>query len=188
MNPEFKISKKVYNHAKSIRLIVTDVDGVMTDGGITLFSSGDESKTFHVRDGLGIRIAQSNDIKVAFITGRKSGVVDIRAREVGVEEVYQGAADKEIVLDRLMEKLDLKTEEVCYIGDDLMDIPVLSVVGFPATVPDAHPEVLSRVLYVTEAAGGKRAVREVIEIILRSQGKWDEVMARFGSKPQYSRE
>ena len=188
MAADIKFSSRLRNRAKSVRLILTDVDGVMTDGGITLSSSGDESKTFHVRDGLGIRLAQSNDIRVVFITARTSPIIDIRAREVGVEEIYQGAAEKIRVLGRLKTKFDLRSDEICYIGDDLLDLPVLDLVGFPAAVCDAHPEVLGRVVYVSEAAGGKGAVREVVEVILRCQGKWDKVMAPYASQPQVSRE
>ena len=157
--------------AKKIKLLLLDVDGVLTDGRIILDNQGNELKAFHVRDGHGIRMAQRSGIIVGLITGRKSEVVNIRARELGIQEVHQGAYEKLTVYDALLSKYGLRDEEVAYVGDDIVDSEILQRVGLAVTVADAEPGVKPFAHMVTKAEGGRGAVREVINLILKSQGK-----------------
>ncbi len=164
---------------QGIRLLATDVDGVMTDGRIYMGNDGAEMKAFHVRDGSGIKYAQRAGIPVAFITGRSSKLVDRRAEELGVKEVFQGAIDKRLPFAELLERHGLEPREVAYVGDDLLDIPIMRQVGYAAAVADARPEVIEVSHVVTETKGGEGAVREVVETILKAQGLWDGIMERY---------
>jgi 3-deoxy-D-manno-octulosonate 8-phosphate phosphatase (KDO 8-P phosphatase) len=153
--------------AKKIKLLLLDVDGVMTDGTIILDDRGSETKGFHVRDGHGIKLAQKAGIIVGIITGRASEVVNVRARELGIQEVHQGAHDKLRVYDSLLAKYGLQDNEVAYIGDDIVDVEVFKRVGLAAAVADADPSVRPHVDMTTRAEGGRGAVREVITLILK---------------------
>lgn len=164
---------------KDIKLLVVDVDGVLTDGRIFCSDSGEEQKVFHVRDGSGITYWHRSGFKSVIISGRTSRAVEHRARELGISDVYQGAQQKLDVYEEIIEKYGLRDEEVCYVGDDLIDLPVLRRVGFSVAVPDSPEEVLSAVDYVTKAPGGGGAVREVVEKVLKSQGKWEGIMKRY---------
>ncbi len=157
--------------AKKIKLLLLDVDGVMTDGSIILDNQGNETKAFHVRDGLGIKLAQKAGIQIGIITGRTAEVVNVRARELGIKEVHQGAKDKIVVYETVKKKYGLLDEEVAYMGDDVVDLSILKRVGLAATVADADPMVKPHVDRVTKAEGGRGAVREVINFILTCQGK-----------------
>jgi len=147
-------------------LLVLDVDGVLTDGCLYYDQSGNELKSFHTRDGWGIKALQRCGINVALITGRSSAIVTRRARELNIDWVYQGADNKLEAFNDLLGKSDLVQEQVCYAGDDWIDIPVLDRVGLSITVADADATVKSRVHWVTERAGGKGAVREICDLIL----------------------
>lgn len=162
-----------------INFLIVDVDGVLTDGSIFCSDKGEEIKVFHVKDGSGIAFWHRAGKKTAIISGRKSKAVEHRARELGIEEVYQNAHKKLEVYEKILKKHGLKDEQVCYIGDDLIDIPVLKRVGFAVAVADSPPEVLQRVDYVTRARGGQGAVREVVEKILRFQNEWDNILKRY---------
>jgi len=162
-----------------IRLLVLDVDGVLTEGGVTHGSGGLEVKTFHVRDGSGLNYWKQSGRRSAVITGRNSPVVEVRAREVGIEFVYQGASDKLPVYRDLLEQIGLLPEAVCYVGDDLADLPQLRHSGLAVAVADACPEVRIAAHHVTRTRGGKGAVREVIELILRCQGEWQPLVERL---------
>jgi 3-deoxy-D-manno-octulosonate 8-phosphate phosphatase (KDO 8-P phosphatase) len=162
-----------------INFLIVDVDGVLTDGSIFCSDRGEEIKVFHVKDGSGIAFWHRAGKKTAIISGRKSKAVEHRAKELGIEEVYQNAHKKLEVYEKILKKHGLKDEQVCYIGDDLIDIPVLNRVGFAVAVAGSPPEVLQRVDYVTRARGGQGAVREVIEKILRFQNEWDNVLQRY---------
>ncbi len=151
---------------REIRAIFLDVDGVLTDGSIVYTSGGVESKAFHVQDGLGIRLAMEKGLRVGLITGRRSEVVERRARELGITDLYQGSLDKASVLDEIEAVYDLKDEQVAYMGDDILDLPVLRRVGFSAAPANAHPAVLQAVDFVTGNTGGNGAVREMIDYIL----------------------
>jgi len=163
-----------------VRLLATDVDGVLTDGRIYLSADGGEMKAFHVRDGAGIKYAQRAGLTVAFITGRSSPLVDRRAAELGVTEVHQGAIDKRVPFRAMIEAGGVAREEICYVGDDLLDLPILRSVGFAVAVADAHPDVIDASHHVTDAPGGGGALREVVELILKRQGLWEDITARYG--------
>ncbi|MFC1836612.1 KdsC family phosphatase, partial [Thermodesulfobacteriota bacterium] len=162
-----------------IRLIIFDVDGILTDGRIT-FGSGDlEIKSFDVRDGHGIKLAKRRGLEVALVTGRRSEIVPRRAEDLGISIVYQRILDKKVVLSELLEKLNLEPEQVAAIGDDVVDIPVFRRVGVGITVPEAPLEVRREADYITSRTGGRGAAREVVEMILKAQGKWDSALARY---------
>lgn len=164
---------------KKIRLIIFDVDGILTDGRITFGSPELEIKSFDVRDGHGIKIAKRCGLELAFVTGRKSLVVARRAEELDVTRVYQNIWDKKPVLDELMDQLGLQPEQVAVIGDDVVDIPLLRRVGIGFTVPEAPQEVLREAQVITRHRGGWGAAREIIEMILKAQGKWEGALARY---------
>jgi len=157
--------------AKKIKLLLLDVDGVMTDGRITLDNQGNETKSFHVRDGRGIKLVQRAGIAVGIITGRSSQVVNIRARELGISEVHQGIREKITVYEQLLSKYGLRDEDVAYIGDDDVDLEILKRVGFAVAVADADRSVLGHVHLVTKSPGGRGAVREVVNFILQCRGE-----------------
>ncbi len=167
------------DRCRAIELLVLDVDGVLTDGSIVYSDSGAELKTFHVRDGSALKIWQLVGRQSAIITGRQSRVVDVRAAEVGVGTVLQGAADKRAAYRQLLAATGVAPEKVCCVGDDLPDLPLLRRCGLPVAVADACADVTADARYVTRAAGGRGAVREVIELILRCQGRWQTVVERY---------
>jgi 2-dehydro-3-deoxyphosphooctonate aldolase (KDO 8-P synthase) len=164
---------------KKIRLLIFDVDGALTDGKITLGGSDLEIKSFHVRDGHGIKLAKRTGLEMALITGRTSEVVPRRAMEVGIERVYQGIKDKKPVLAELMKELDLQPEQVAMLGDDVVDIPVFRRIGLGVAVPEAPAEVRNSAVFVTQRCGGDGAARELVEMILKAQDTWAGVMARY---------
>lgn len=161
---------------KPIKLLVFDVDGVLTNGQIIFGADGELMKVFHAQDGLGISAAHKVGLKTAIITGRQSEMVKKRGTELKITEIYQGAMDKVAALSELMEKYSLTTEEVAYLGDDLNDLPVLGMAGFACAVDNAVAEVKAAAHYVTVHQGGRGAAREVIELILKTQGKWEQVV------------
>lgn len=165
--------------AKEIRLLLLDVDGVMTDGRIVITDAGDEEKAFDVKDGHGLKMLMRNGVAVALLTGRESKVVLHRARDLGIDMVYQGAKDKLPVFEGILREKGFKGEEVCYVGDDLVDIPVMKRVGLSVSVVDACKELKECVDFVTERPGGRGAVREVCEFILKAQGKWEDSVSRY---------
>jgi len=162
--------------AKRIKLLLLDVDGVLTDGKIYLDDEGQETKTFDIHDGHGITLLHRAGIQVGIISGRSSRSVEIRARQLSIQEVHQGVADKIKVYEEILNRCHLKDEEVAYIGDDLMDLPLLRRVGLSVVVANAHEAVKKNVDWVTKKEGGAGAVREVVDHLLRSQGKWSELV------------
>jgi 3-deoxy-D-manno-octulosonate 8-phosphate phosphatase (KDO 8-P phosphatase) len=166
-----KTKTNIQSKAKKIKLLLLDVDGVLTDGSIILDGKGNELKAFHVRDGHGIKMAQRAGIIIGIITGRKAEVVNIRAKELGIQEVHQGTHDKEAVYDSIISKYGLHDDDVAYMGDDIVDLDIFKRTGFAVTVADADPATKPFVDLITKAAGGKGAVRELINIILKHQGK-----------------
>lgn len=164
---------------RKIKLLVMDVDGVLTDGSIIIHSDGSESKCFNVKDGHGIVMLHRIGVKTAIVSGRYSKPVEFRARELGIEIVYQGALDKLRVYNEIKEKYGFTDEEIAYIGDDVVDLPIIRRVGFSIAVADAHPEVKKHVDYVTVAEGGKGAVREVTELIIKAKDRWEYLMERY---------
>jgi 3-deoxy-D-manno-octulosonate 8-phosphate phosphatase (KDO 8-P phosphatase) len=162
-----------------IELLLLDVDGVLTDGGIIYDDGGRESKQFHVRDGSALKFWLMAGKRAAILTGRTSRVVEVRAKEVGITPVIQGATDKLAGYRDILTQTDKQPAQVCFVGDDLPDLPVMRHCGLAVAVADACAEVIAEAHYVTSAAGGRGAVREVVELILRSQGHWAEIVERY---------
>jgi 3-deoxy-D-manno-octulosonate 8-phosphate phosphatase (KDO 8-P phosphatase) len=163
----------------SLKLLLLDVDGVLTDGRIYIDNHGVESKAFDVKDGHGLKLLQRAGIQVGLITGRQSAVVSFRARELGIELLCQGIQKKLDTYTAILAGQGLQDEEVAYMGDDLVDLPVLRRVGFSATVQDACDEIKPYVHYISKLRGGRGAVRELCEYILKEGGHWDAVTARY---------
>jgi YrbI family 3-deoxy-D-manno-octulosonate 8-phosphate phosphatase len=170
---------KFEQRAAAIELILSDVDGVLTDGGISYDNQGIEYKQFHVRDGLGIKFWQRAGGTFGLLTARTSHIVRVRAAELGIDLIRQGFDDKLTVAQQILDQLKLTPQKVCYIGDDLADIPLLQFVGLGVAVANAADDVLAIAHHVTKTEGGRGAVRELIESILKSQGRWDEVIRRY---------
>jgi 3-deoxy-D-manno-octulosonate 8-phosphate phosphatase (KDO 8-P phosphatase) len=165
--------------ASAIRLMIFDVDGVLTDGSLQFGADGEMLKTFNVLDGMGLRQLQRSGVEIAIITARQSAIVTRRAADLGIEHLYQGAHDKLAALHVLLEKCGATADTCGYIGDDVIDLPVLTRVAFAASVPGGHAEVRKRVHYVTEAGGGRGAVREICDFILRAQGNYEAALAPY---------
>lgn len=165
-----------------IELLVLDVDGVLSDGRIMYGDAGQELKAFHVRDGSGMKLWTQEGKKAGIITGRHSPIVERRAKELGIAVLIQGADDKHAALVQMLEALSLTPEQACAVGDDIVDVPMLRACGLAATVADASPEAKEEADFVTTARGGRGAVREVIEWILRAQGRWEAIVARFRNR------
>lgn len=165
------ISADVIQRAKQIKLLICDVDGVLSDGLIYMGNNGEELKAFNVRDGYGIRCLITSGIEVAIITGRTSQIVTDRANTLGISHVYQGQSDKIKAFEQLMTTLHLAPPQIAYIGDDLIDWPVMARVGLSVAVADAHPLLLDKANYVTHINGGRGAVRELCDLILLAQNK-----------------
>ena len=171
--------------AADIRLIISDVDGVWTDGRIIYASDGAEVKEFNVRDGLGVKLAQRVGIAVALLTSRQSAAVERRARELGIVEVHQGAANKLIEAEKVVQRLGLSFEQIAYAGDDLPDLAPMARAGISAAPSDAAPEVLAAAVWKLESAGGRGAFRELVERLLRERGEWDALVKEFAlGKPE----
>lgn len=175
----FKLSEKVQKKAKKIKFLILDVDGVLTSGGIILDSKNNELKIFNVRDGHGLVMLHKSGIGIAVITGRHSRAVERRMKELGITEVYQGAREKLRILKEIMEKYGLKKEEIAVMGDDIIDLSILSRAGFSVAPQDAHEEVKKVVDYITEDKAGKGAVRELCDIILKAKGLWDKFIDEY---------
>ena len=170
-----------------IDALVLDVDGVLTDGSIVYTDAGVELKAFHVRDGSGLKLWELEGKRTAIITGRQSPIVERRAKELGISHVVQGAADKHAALGTLLAAWSLPAERVAAIGDDIVDVPVLRTCGLAIAVADACAEAMQEADYVTQAPGGRGAVREAIELILRAQGRWQAIVARCRSAAPVAR-
>lgn len=167
-----RVSVAVRRKAAQIKLLLLDVDGVLTDGRIIIDDRGVESKQFHVRDGQGISLLMRSGIDVGFITGRSSNVVRLRAKDLGVRLVYQGINDKLACYREIKRKTRHSDDEIAYVGDDMTDLPILAQVGLAVSVADGWTEVSFKVDYITAKRGGRGAVREVAELLLKAQGKW----------------
>lgn len=177
-----EFTEDALERARNVKLIIFDVDGVLTDGGIYIGTEGELFKPFFCRDGLGITLAHRAGLKTAIITGRKSDQLLYRARELHITEVYQGNLDKREAYRDLKAKLGLADEEIAYFGDDLVDLPIMGQVGFPAAVGDAMQEVREAAVLQSDYPGGHGAVRQLIEFILKAQGKWQGLVAGFQAK------
>lgn len=173
------MKKGLAKRIKGIKLLVLDVDGVMTDGAIIYADDGKETKNFNVQDGHGIKLLMREGIDVAIITSRESGVVRHRASNLGITLVYQGYKEKLIAFNDLIGKKGIRAEEAAFMGDDLVDLPVMTRAGLSIAVKNAVADVKKRADYVTKKEGGKGAVREAVELILKAQGRWDAVLEYY---------
>lgn len=162
---------------KHIELLLLDVDGVLTDGRIIWDANGTETKFFNVKDGHGIKLLQRAGIQIGIITGRVSPVVDLRAKELGIEILYQGALNKLESYNDIKQRTGLSDYQIAYMGDDVIDVPVMRRVGFSAAPADALPEVLLVAEYVARANGGWGAVRELCDLLLKGRGMWQQLVA-----------
>jgi len=180
MNSSLKTSTEdITGRARRIKLLLMDCDGVLTDGRLWLTSDGDEQKAFHARDGQGISLLHRAGLRTGIITGRTSSAVDRRAQDLKMSYVRQYAKDKIKALDEILADAGVARDECAYIGDDVADIPVMRRVGFAVAVSDAVEETKQAAHYLTELKGGQGAVREACDLILKAQGRWDELMERF---------
>lgn len=169
----------ILERAAHIRLVIFDVDGVLTDGSLFLSDSGEEYKAFHSRDGHGIKMLQRTGVRVAIITGRTSNVVAHRMKDLGVTLCYQGSLEKLPVFEKVIEELQLDPSHVAYVGDDVVDLPVMRRVGFAVAVQDAHPLVKKHAHWQTPNAGGRGAARDVCELIMEAQGTLETELGKY---------
>lgn len=174
-----EITDAIIAKAKKIKVLILDVDGVMTDGSLIIGDDGQEYKVFHAHDGLGMKLLNKTDVKMAIITGRTSNVVKIRAETNHIEHCYQGVEDKGIAFDNLIAKLGIAAEEAAFMGDDIVDIPPMRKCGLAISVPTAKSPVKEYAHYVTTSQAGKGAVREACELIMKAQGVFDTVTSQY---------
>lgn len=172
---------KLEDRARNVELILSDVDGVLTDGGIIYDNQGIESKRFHVRDGLGVRLWKRAGFRFGILTARSSHIVKLRSSELDLDVVRQGFEDKLPACREVMAQFDLQPEQVCFIGDDLTDLPVMRHVGLAVAVADAVDEVRQAAQFVTERLGGQGAVREAIEKMLKAKNRWDDLVRKYAN-------
>ncbi|MCU7958409.1 MAG: 3-deoxy-manno-octulosonate-8-phosphatase KdsC [gamma proteobacterium symbiont of Bathyaustriella thionipta] len=171
--------QNILNKAKLIRMLIFDVDGVLTDGSLFLGDDGQEYKAFNSRDGHGMKMLQESGVDIAIITGRESKVVGMRMQSLGIRHVHQGADDKLAVFNELLGSIGLQHEQIAYVGDDVVDLPVMRKVGLAIAVQDAHPLVRQHSHWQTPSAGGRGAGREVCEMLMQAQGTLDKMLAQY---------
>lgn len=174
-----KIKSNAFETAKNIELMIFDVDGVLTDGTINIGNDGEVYKSFFCRDGLGITIAHEAGLKLAIITGRQSKIVENRARELRIDRIWQGNLNKRAAFEDCKKFFNIDEEKICYIGDDLIDLPIMNRVALPAAVSDAVPEVKDVAKLISDFPGGHGAAREVIEFVLKSKNLWSDIVKKY---------
>lgn len=174
-----EVPREIVERARRIRLILLDADGVLTDGKLLQFSDGTEGRAFHVRDGYGIKMGQRLGLTFGIVSGRASKVVAARALELGIAEAHLGVLEKEACYEEIVSRLGVPDESVCYMGDDLVDVPLLRRVGLGVAPAGASEEATLAARWITERAGGDGAVRELIAMVLKAQGKWEGVSGTF---------
>ncbi len=165
--------------AKDIKLVILDVDGVMTDGRIVIDDNGVETRNFDIKDGMGVVVMMMSGVEVAIITSKKSGAVRHRAEELKIKRFYEGIKKKTEPYEEMLKEMGITDAQVAYVGDDLVDLSMMKRVGLPIAVGDAVEDVKQHAAYVTKARGGYGAVREVAEMILKSQDKWDKILSKI---------
>lgn len=180
MNNQGLSLQDVLARAAHIRMLVFDVDGVLTDGTIFIGDGGEEYKAFYSRDGLGIKLLQSTEVELGIITGRTSQVVIHRMEGLGIRHVYQGQKEKLPVFEQLCREMALEPAQVAYVGDDLIDLPVILRSGLGVATADAHPLVIRHAHWCTPSPGGRGAARDVCELIMQARGSWEKVVAQYG--------
>jgi len=176
-----EIEHSILMKLKNVKLLLLDVDGVLTDGRIIYDSRGRDSKFFDVHDGMGVYLLSKAGIKTILITAKASRTIKPRARDMRVAEVFADISPKSSVLSKILKKYQVSTEEICFVGDDLVDLCMMKRVGFPIAVFNACPEIKRAAAYITLRQGGRGAVREVAELILKTQGKWPEIVSLYDS-------
>ncbi len=169
------------NKLKKIELLLLDVDGVLTDGGIIYTDSGEEIKIFNSRDGLGIRLLQDAGVQVGIVTGRASRVLRHRCKNLRIDLLFDGIVDKSSVLQEICERTDIRPAHIAFVGDDLVDLPLFALIGVSIAVGDAHAVVKQKVDWVTAAFGGSGAVREICDEILKSKGLFDQIVEKMAT-------
>ena len=170
---------KAVEKAQKLKLLILDVDGVLTDGKLFFDNQGNEYKSFHARDGHGIKLLRQTGVEVAVISGRKSNSVALRMKNLGIEHVYQGHENKQAAFNEIIEKMGIMPEQAAHVGDDLLDLPIMTRVGFAIAVSDANFAVKQRADWCTTLSGGHGAVREVCDFIMQAQGHFDEVVNAY---------
>jgi 3-deoxy-D-manno-octulosonate 8-phosphate phosphatase (KDO 8-P phosphatase) len=165
--------------ATRVRMMIFDVDGVLTDGSLHFGPDGEIIKTFHVLDGHGIKLLQRSGVATAIISARQSSIVARRASDLGITHLHQGVHDKRTAFEQLLSQCGIGADACGFVGDDIIDLPILSRVAFAASVPNGHAEVRARVHYVAHAAGGRGAVREICDFIMRAQGSYEATLASY---------
>ncbi len=173
------MEETILNKARKIKLLLLDVDGVLTDGRIIYDSRGHDAKFFDVHDGMGVYLLKKAGIPTALITAKGSRAIRPRARDMHVEAVFENISPKTLVLDKILNKYKVSPEQICFVGDDLVDLCLMRRAGFAVAVFNACPEIKQAASYVTLRYGGRGAVREVAEIILKAQGRWQEVLKAY---------
>ena len=171
--------EEVLKRARKVKLLLLDVDGILTEGRIIIDAEGREIKSFFVQDGMGIKLLQRSGVEVGILSSRSSSPVRHRAHELGIKLVFQGELEKGTLYQKILKEKGLTDGEVAYMGDDWVDIPVLKRVGLAVTVPEAWPPVKEWAHYITRRPGGRGAVREVCDLILKAQGKWEALWREF---------
>lgn len=171
--------KEILERAKKIKLVVFDVDGVLTDGTLYYGDNGEEYKAFYAKDGLGMKLLMRTGVQIGIITARSSKVVEFRMNSLGIEHLYQGRLDKLNAFEDLIKKLELSYEQTAFVGDDVVDLPVMNKVGLAMTVKDAHPLVIDNAHWQTPLNGGRGAARNVCELIMQAQNTLDEQLNSF---------
>ncbi|MEW8628175.1 MAG: 3-deoxy-manno-octulosonate-8-phosphatase KdsC [Candidatus Thiodiazotropha sp.] len=169
----------IHEKARAVKLVIFDVDGVLTDGGLFLGDDGQEYKAFHSRDGHGMKMLQHSGVVIGIITGRTSEVVRLRMESLGVEYVYQGKLEKLPAYEELRDKLGLTDEQIAYVGDDVVDLPIMRRVGLAIAVQDAHPFVVQHAHWQTPHGGGRGAARDVCEMIMQAQDTLQSSLERY---------
>lgn len=175
-----RLNEKILKKMVPITHVILDVDGVLTDGKIIMDDLGNEMKHFNVRDGHGIKLLMRAGIEVMLLSGRQSKTVEHRAHDLGIQWVYQRVGDKGATIETILQTHSVHPEQVCYVGDDIVDIPVFHHIGFSVAVADAMEYVKKAADYVTSLKGGEGAVRELCEMILKTQGTWKDVTSQYG--------
>jgi 3-deoxy-D-manno-octulosonate 8-phosphate phosphatase (KDO 8-P phosphatase) len=179
MRIELNVDADAIARAAKVRLLILDVDGILTDGSLHFGAEGEIIKTFNVLDGHGIKLLQRSGVPVAIISARQSPIVARRAEDLGISQIRQGVHDKRLAFEQLLLQNKLESDLCGFAGDDVIDLPVLTRVGFAASVPNSHPDVRQRVHYVTQAPGGRGAARELCDFILRAQGNYEAALAPY---------
>ena len=167
---------------KNIKLIISDVDGVLTDGSIYIGANGEEMKRFSVEDGAGVALAKVAGLKIALLSGRYSPATEIRGKELKIEDIYNGMLNKIPAYEELKRKYNLEDSEIVYIGDGVIDIPVMEKAGIPVSVKNAHPRAKETAVYVTDKSGGSGALQETIELVLKAQNQYDDAINKMREK------